>query len=79
MRLQEFVSAADALAMWRVISDDTWVAVAQQAEAEAKQKAERADTRKSVSKSGSAKSTVKPVLSKRLPPSLQHVSAPVIV
>ena len=75
MRLTEFASAADALAMWKVISDNTWAAIAQQAEAEAKQKAERAAARKSVSKRGSGKSTAKPAPPKRLPPTLQYVSA----
>jgi hypothetical protein len=46
---------------------------AQQAEAEAKQKAERAAANKSASKRSSSKS--KPP--KRLPPPLQHVTAPV--
>ena len=77
MRLTEFASAADTLALWRVISDNTWAAVAQQAEAEAKQKAERAAARKSTSKRGAGKSTAKPAPPKRLPPPLQHVSAPV--
>ena len=77
MRLTEFASAADTMALWKMISDNTWAAIAQQAEAEAKQKAERAAARKSVSKSGTGKSTVKPAPPKRLPPPLQHVSAPV--
>jgi len=77
MRLTEFASAADTLALWRVISDNTWAAVAQQAEAEAKQKAERAAARKSASKRGSGRSTAKPAPPKRLPPPLQHVTAPV--
>ena len=77
MKINEIASAADALAMWKVISDNTWAAIAQQAEAEAKQKAERAAARTSVSKRGSGKSTAKPVPPKRLPPPLQHVSAPV--
>ena len=77
MRLIEFVSAADTLALWKMISDNTWAAIAQQAEAEAKQKAERAAARKSNSKRGSGKSTAKPMPPKRLPPPLQHVTAPV--
>ena len=77
MKINEFASAADALALWRVISDNTWAAVAQQAEAEAKQKAERAAARKSASKRGSGTSTAKPMPPKRLPPPLQHVTAPV--
>ena len=77
MRLNEFASAADTLALWRVISDNTWAAVAQQAEAEAKQKAEHAVARKSTSKRGTGKSAAKPAPPKRLPPPLQHVTAPV--
>ena len=77
MKINEFASAEDTLALWRVISDNTWAAVAQQAEAEAKQKAERAAARKSASKRGSGKSAAKPAPPKRLPPPLQHVSAPV--
>ena len=77
MKIKEFANAEDTLALWRVISDNTWAAVAQQAEAEAKQKAERAAARKSASKRGSGRSTAKPIPPKRLPPPLQHVTAPV--
>ena len=77
MRFTEFTRAADALAMWKTISDNTWAAIAQQAEAEAKRKAERAAARKSASKRGSGKRAVKPAPPKRLPPPLQHVTAPV--
>ncbi len=77
MRLFEFASAEDAMALWKLISDNTWAAIAQQAEEQAKQKAERAAARKSVSKRGTGKSAAKPVPPKRLPPPLQHVSAPI--
>ena len=77
MRINEFVSAADALAMWKVISDNTWAAIAQQAEAEQRAQAERAAARKSTSKRGSGKSIAKPLPPKRLQQPLQHVSAPV--
>ena len=77
MRTMEFANAEDALALWKIISDNTWAAIAQQAEAEAKQKADRAAARKSTSKRGTGKSTVKSTPPKRLPPPLQHVSAPV--
>ena len=50
MRLLEFASAEDTLELWRVISDNTWAAVAQQAAAEARAQAERAAARKSSSK-----------------------------
>jgi hypothetical protein len=77
MRLTEFASAADTIALWKMISDNTWAAIAQQAEAEQRVKAERAAARKSVSKRGTGKSTAKPMPPKRLPPPLQHVTAPV--
>jgi hypothetical protein len=77
MRINEIATAEDVLAMWKVISDNTWEAIAQQAEAEERANAERAAARKSVSKRGSGKSTVKSTPPKRLPPPLQHVSAPV--
>ena len=77
MKIREFTNAEDALALWKMISDNTWTALAQQAEAEAKQKAERAAARKSASKRGSGRSAGKPIPPKRLPPPLQHVSAPV--
>ena len=47
MRANEFASAEDTMALWKMISDNTWAAIAQQAEAEANQKAERAAARKS--------------------------------
>ena len=77
MRINEFANAADTLALWKMISDNTWAAVAQQAEAEARQKAERAAARKSASKRSSGKSKAKPIPPKRLPPPLKHVTAPV--
>ncbi len=77
MRYLEFANAQDTLALWKMISDNTWAAVAQQAEAEKRAKVERAAARKSASKRGSGTSTTKPAPPKRLPPPLQHVSAPV--
>ena len=51
-------------------------AIAQQAEAEPRAQAERAAARKSASKRGRGKIATKPAPPKRLPPPLQHVSAP---
>jgi hypothetical protein len=79
MRYLEFSNAQNALTLWKTISDNTWAAIAQQAEAEARQKAERAAARKSVSKRGIGKSATKPAPPKHLPPPLQHVSAPVAI
>ena len=47
MRTMEFANAEDALALWKIISDNTWAAVQQQAEAEALKKAEQAAAAKS--------------------------------
>ena len=77
MRLTEFASAEDTLKLWKMISDNTWAAIEQQAEAEKRVNAERAAARKFSSKRGTGKSTAKPMPPKRLPPPLQHVSAPV--
>lgn len=42
MRLLEFASAEEQLALWKLVSDNVWKAIAQQAEQEAAEKAERA-------------------------------------
>lgn len=47
MKIAEVASAEDQLALWRVISDNTWRAIATQAEQERRAKAERAARSKS--------------------------------
>jgi hypothetical protein len=42
MRIYEIASAEQQLALWKLISDNTWRAVSQQAAAERKQRAEKA-------------------------------------
>ena len=42
MRINEFASAEEQLALWKLISDNIWTAVSQQAEAERRQRAEKA-------------------------------------
>ena len=42
MRINEIASAEEQLALWKLISDNTWTAVSQQAEAERRQRAEKA-------------------------------------
>ena len=42
MRLNEIASAEEQLALWKLISDNIWTAVSQQAEAERRQRAEKA-------------------------------------
>jgi len=47
MRIDEFASAEEQLALWKLISDNTWLAINQQAEAERMQSAARAAQTKS--------------------------------
>lgn len=42
MRIDEIASAEEQLALWKLISDNTWQAIGQQAEAERRQRAEKA-------------------------------------
>ena len=42
MRIDEIASAEEQLALWKLISDNTWQAISQQAEAERRQRAEKA-------------------------------------
>lgn len=46
MRINEIASAEEQLALWKLISDNIWTAVSQQAEAERRQRAEKASQRK---------------------------------
>ena len=46
MRINEIASAEEQLALWKLISDNIWTAVSQQAEAERRQRAEKAAQRK---------------------------------
>jgi len=47
MKTNEITNAESVLALWKLISDTTWTAVQQQAELQAKQRAEREATAKS--------------------------------
>ena len=42
MRIDEIANAEEQLALWKLISDNTWQAISQQAEAERRQRAEKA-------------------------------------
>ena len=42
MRIFEIASAEEQLALWKLISDNIWTAISQQAEAERRQRAEKA-------------------------------------
>ena len=47
MKINEITNAEDMLALWKLISDNTWSAIQQQAEQQAREKAERAAITKS--------------------------------
>jgi hypothetical protein len=47
MKINEITNAEDMLALWKLISDNTWLAEQQQAEQQAREKAERAAKTKS--------------------------------
>ena len=47
MKINEITNAEDMLALWKLISDNTWSAIQQQAEQQAREKAERAANTKS--------------------------------
>ena len=53
MRLLEFASAEEQLALWKLVSDSVWKAIAQQAREEAAEKTERARQAKLRAKSTS--------------------------
>lgn len=47
MKINEITNATDILALWKLISDNTWMAVQQQAEKQARDRAEQAAKSKS--------------------------------
>ena len=52
MRINEIASAEEQLALWKLISDNIWTAISQQAEAEKRQRAEKAAQRRLKPKNG---------------------------
>ena len=65
MKINEIANAADALGLWRLISDNTWAALDLQAQQEAQAKAAKASKRKPRKSSSAA---AKPVVLKPTPP-----------
>ena len=65
MKINEITNAESVLALWKLISDTTWMAVQQQAELQAKQRAERDVIAKSRSvkkpKRSSSRAVTKPI------------------
>lgn len=65
MKLVEFASAEEQLALWKLVSDNVWGAISQQAKAEAKQKALKKAQAKKAPKN---KARVMPLLPNVPPP-----------
>ena len=68
MRLLEFASAEEQLALWKLVSDNVWKAIAQQARDEAAEKAERARQAKLKPKSKASPPPPKPISALPPPP-----------
>ena len=86
MKINEITNASDILALWKLISDNTWSAIQQQAEQHAREKADRAANTKSTKDSKRAsghkppsvpkpKPTVKPATQQVIPAGAQVKTA----
>ena len=68
MKINEIANAADALGLWRLISDNTWAALDLQAQQEAKEKAAKAKSASKRKPRKSSAAAAKPVVLKPTPP-----------
>ena len=70
MKINEIANAADALGLWRLISDNTWAALDLQAQQQAKEKAAKAKAKKPSKRKPrkSSAAAAKPVVIKPTPP-----------
>lgn len=73
MKINEITNATDILALWKLISDNTWMAVQQQAEKQARDRAEQAAKSKSTKgkkRAGVRRSSAPRALPKPMPPAV---------
>jgi len=76
MKINEIANAADALGLWRLISDNTWAALDLQAQQQAKEKAAKAKSTSKRKPRKPSSAAVKPVVLKpAAPPKLDPVPA----
>jgi hypothetical protein len=76
MRLQEFADAEEQIKLWKLISDNTWMAVQQQADQHARDRAEQAVKSKSTKgkkRAGVRRSSAPRALAKPMPPPVPAV------
>jgi hypothetical protein len=72
MKIDEITNATDILALWKLISDNTWMAVQQQAEKQARDRAEQA------AKSKSTKGNKRAGVRKPAPRALPKIKPPAV-
>jgi hypothetical protein len=75
MKINEITNATDILALWKLISDNTWMAVQQQAEKQARDRAEQAAKSKSTKrkKTAGVRRSAPKALPKPMPPAVPAV------
>ena len=75
MKINEITNAEDILALWKLISDNTWTAVQQQAEKQARDRAEQAAKSKSTKgkKTAGVRRSAPKALPKPMPPAVPAV------
>ena len=73
MKIDEITNATDILALWRIISDNTWMAVQQQAEKQARDRAEQAAKSTKGKKRAGVRRSAPKALPKPMPPAVPAV------
>jgi len=74
MKINEITNATDILALWKLISDNTWLAVQQQAEKQTRDRAEQAaKSTKGKKRAGVRRSSAPRALPKPKPPAVPAV------
>ena len=73
MKINEITNATDILALWKLISDNTWMAVQQQAEKQAHDRAEQAAKSPKGKKRAGVRRSAPKALPKPMPPAVPAV------
>ena len=76
MKINEITNATDILALWRIISDNTWMAVQQQAEKQAHYRAEQAAKSTKGKKRAGVRRSAPRAVPKPMPPPVPAVPQP---
>ena len=76
MKINEITNATDMLGLWKLISDNTWTAIQQQADQEARESAEQAAKSTKGKKRAGVRRSAPRALPKPKPPSVPAVPQP---